>query len=205
MSRKVKIFLGIFIPLIVIGAAFGTIFLTVNWPVVWSKESPIIDFPLANSGIVECIWGYGDHEGEFHNGIDFICNTSVEIIAWCKLRVKMISTFKNEGNGFWQTNVKFQYNWKYEFEALFEPLAQNETFANIQRDAIPLRFGQIIEPGETIGTLLFFSNITLLHFGAKESGNDVCAFQFFNPTAKATFLDLWGAYGYGDSSWYAGN
>lgn len=170
-----------------------------------NSEPPVIDFPLADSTVIGSIWGYGDHNGEFHNGIDFICNTSVEVIAWCKLRVKMITTFKNEGNGFWQTNVRFQYNWKYEFEALFEPLTQNETCGNIQREAIPLKFGQIIEPGETIGTLLIFENSTLLHFGAKESGTDVCAFQFFTSSAKTTFLDLWDKYGYGDSSWYDDN
>jgi hypothetical protein len=202
MSRKTKkILLGIFIPILVLSTGIGITFLTINWPVVWSSDPPLIDLPLDSTN-VEMIWGYGNHSGEFHNGIDFICNSSVDIIAWCKLRVTYITTFKNEGNGFWQTNVKFQYNWKTEFEAIFEPMTDNETQSTLQRDAIPLKFGQYIEPGEKIGTLLKFGNITLLHFGAKESGSDVCAYKFFNPSAKATFHNLWDMFGYGDPSWY---
>jgi hypothetical protein len=202
MSRKVKILLGIFIPIVVIGAGLGITLLTINWPVYWHKEPPVIELPFANSNAISHIWGYGDHNGEFHGGIDFIINTSLDIIAWCKLRVKGINTFQNEYNGFWQTNVYFQFSWKYEFEALFESTALNETYAAIQREAIQVKFGQVIEPGETIGTLLFFGVNSVIHFGAKESGNDVCAYQFFSSSAKATFLDLWNCCGYGDSSWY---
>ena len=202
MSRKVKILLGIFIPIIIIGAGLGITLLTINWPVVWNSEPPVIEFPFANSNTIGGIWGYGEHGGEFHGGIDFIINTSAEIIAWCKLRVKGITIHHNEYNGFWQTNVYFQFSWKYEFEALFESTAENETFANLQREAISVKFGQVIEPGETIGTLLFFGVDSTIHFGVKESGNDVCAFQYFTPTAKATFLALWNNIGYGDGSWY---
>ena len=44
---------------------------------------------------------------------------------------------------------------------------------------------------------------TLLHFGAKEDGNTVCAFQFFDQEARIIFLDLWNNCGYGESSWYS--
>jgi hypothetical protein len=202
MSRKVKILLGIFIPIIVIGAGFGITFLTLKWPAVLTKAPPVIGFPLVDSNVIDGIWGFGDHNGEFHGGIDFIINTSVDIIAVCKLRVIMVSTFQNDANGRWQTNVNLQYNWKYEFEYLFESLAQNETYANQQRDAILVKFGQILEPGEIIGKLFFHESQALLHFGVKESKTDICAYQFFNPSAKTTFLDLWNICGYGDSSWY---
>jgi len=36
----------------------------------------------------------------------------------------------------------------------------------------------------------------------KESGKDVCAYQFYSTAAKATFQDLWSRCGFGDSSWY---
>ena len=121
MSRKVKILLGIFLPIIIISAGFGIIFLTANWPAVWNSDSPIIDFPLANSNAVGGIWGFGDHDGEFHGGIDFICNESVNIIACCKLRIKMVDTFLNDVNGFWQTSIRLQYSFglSYIFQVYF--------------------------------------------------------------------------------------
>ena len=202
MSRKVKILLGIFIPIIIISAGLGVTYLTINWPATLSKEPPITVFPVANTGVIGGIWGFGDHGGEFHCGLDFIINASVDIIAVCKMRVTMITKFQNEFNGCWQTNVHLRYNWKYSFEYLFESMAQNETYADIQREAILVKFGQILEAGETIGKLLNLGPEALLHFGVKENKNDVCGYQFFNPTAKSTFLALWNVCGYGDSSWY---
>ena len=203
-SRRKKILLGIFIPTMVICVGFGITFLTIYWPIVWNQEPPVIGFPLSDSDDVVRIWGFGNHDGEWHGGIDFICNSSVEIVAWCKLRVNHVVMFQNEVNGFWQTNVYFQYSWKYKFEALFESLTENETEAKIQREAIPVKFGQIFEPGETIGTLINFGMETVLHFGVKEYVEDVCAYQYFTSSAKTTFLDLWNANGYGDGSWYTG-
>ena len=98
--------------------------------------------------------------------------------------------------------MNFQYNWKYDFDVAFESWALNETYANLQRDVIPLKFGQIIERGEVLGQLLYHGSGTHIHFGMKESGKDVCAYQFYCPAAKATFLDLWDQYGYGDDSYY---
>ena len=202
MSRKVKILLGIFIPIIVIGAGVGGLFLTVNWPAVWSSTPPVMAIPIENTDVVDIIWGYGDHSGDFHNGIDYGCNTSVNVIAWCKLLVKGIRTWFNEKGGHWQTSVNFQYNWKYTFDVAFESWALNETYANLQRDVIPLKFGQIIEQGEVLGQLLYHGSGTHIHFGMKESGNNVCAYEFYSIAAKATFQDLWSRCGFGDSSWY---
>ncbi|MHA1367698.1 MAG: hypothetical protein ACTSP5_14985 [Candidatus Heimdallarchaeota archaeon] len=64
------------------------------------------------------------------------------------MRVKGIRTWFNEKGGHWQTSVNFQYNWKYTFDVAFESWALNETYANLQRDVIPLKFGQIIEQGK---------------------------------------------------------
>ncbi|MHA1125211.1 MAG: hypothetical protein ACTSO7_04380 [Candidatus Heimdallarchaeota archaeon] len=202
MSRKVKILLGIFIPIIVIGAAVGVYALVIFWPAVWTNAPPVLEIPIENTDVVDIIWGYGDHGGDFHNGIDYGCNASVNVIAWCKLRVKSIRTWFNDAGGHWQTNVGFQYNWKYSFEVCFESWALNETYANIQRAAIPLKFGQIIEQGEVLGQLLYHGSGTHIHFGMKESGKDVCAYQFYSTAAKAEFQYLWALYGYGDSSYY---
>lgn len=57
MSRKVKILLGIFIPIIVIGAGVGGLFLTMYWPAVWSSAPPVLDIPIENTDVVDIIWG----------------------------------------------------------------------------------------------------------------------------------------------------
>ncbi|MHA1367699.1 MAG: hypothetical protein ACTSP5_14990 [Candidatus Heimdallarchaeota archaeon] len=53
MSRKVKILLGIFIPVIVIGAGVGGLFLAVNWPAVWSSAPPVMAIPIENTDVVD--------------------------------------------------------------------------------------------------------------------------------------------------------
>ena len=76
MKKGMKIFLGIFIPVIIIGAGISGILLhdiIKDWRL--SKlDSPIVDFPVENVNTIHIIWGYGDQGGDFHNGIDFGCN-----------------------------------------------------------------------------------------------------------------------------------
>ena len=195
MSRKVKILLGVLIPIVVIAGGLGGFALWNYWPAVWSSAPPEMAFSIEDPDVIHILGGFRE---ETHNGIDYGCNTSVNVLAWCKLRVTGIRTWFNERGGHWQTNVHLQYNWKYNFEICFEPWALNETYGNIQADAIAVKVGQIINQGEIIGLLLYQGSGTHIHFGMKENGNSICPYQFLNTEAKELFDTLWAIYGDGD-------
>jgi len=204
MKKSSKILLGVFIPLIIIGAGFGGIKL---YEVIRDRryanlDPPSIDFPVENSEIIHIIWGYGDQGGDFHNGIDFGCNTSVNIVAWCDMVVTRVETWFNDKGGHWQTNVNLEYNKRFTFECAFEPWALNETYANLQRDAINVEVGQTVLRGEVLGMLLYQGSGTHIHFGMHDLGESVCAYHYYTNEAKAIFDPLWDKYGYGDDSWY---
>ena len=204
MEKRTKILLGIFIPIMIIGAGIGGLFLAsyIHDVRIQNLPAPIIDFPVENTDIIHIIWGYGDQGGDFHNGIDFGCNISVNIIAWCDLIVEDISTFYNDKGGHWQTNVGLKFNERFNFVCAFEPWALNETYANLQRDAINVVVGETISRGEVLGTLLYQGSGTHIHFGMYDGNDPVCAYHYYSETAKSIFDPLWDQYGWGDDSWY---
>jgi len=206
MARKKKILLAVLIPIIVISLGIGGLYLgaVIRKNRISNLTAPIIDFPVENSNVVKSIWGYGNQSGDHHNGIDFGCDTSVNIIAWCNLEVIDIETFYNEGGGHWQTNVGLKFNEKYSFVCAFEPWALNETYGYYQHDAIVVEVGQTISRGEVIGELLNYGEGTHIHFGMYDDTEnvDVCPYHYFSETAKSIFDPIWDANGWGDDFWY---
>ncbi len=199
MSRKKKTLLIVFSIIFLIIGGGGGFILYKMWPATWARGAPSIDFPVQNTDVIHILGGfgwvpYGDH---MHNGIDYGCNASVYIVAWCEMRVRGIKFWFNDGGGHWQTNVGLAYNWKYSFECVFESWALNETFGELQLAEIYVKVGQTVSRGEIIGKLLYHGEGTHIHFGMKESGNDVCPYLFLSPTAKTTFDSLWALYGFG--------
>jgi hypothetical protein len=199
MKRRGKILLGIFIPLIVIGAGAGGFALFMKWPADWSQEAPVLDFPVENPAVIHILGGYGDVPwGDWHNGIDFGCNVSVNILAPCDVRVIGISTWLYAHDpDRWQTSVRFTINWAYYLEIAFESWALNETYADIQREAVPLNVNQKITRGEVLGQLLYHGSGTHIHFMIKHNGKDVCPYNFFSTEAKLIFDTIWAICGVG--------
>jgi murein DD-endopeptidase MepM/ murein hydrolase activator NlpD len=198
MKRKQKIMLiaGITIFTIIIG--FGSVALFFLAPAHWNSDEVEILLPVAEDDLqyVYHINGWGIKlDSSFHNGIDFDVNTSVEIIAWCDLRITGIGTHYNDVNGCWQTNVLCAFNWKYRFDVAFENWGTNETAAQMQKDALNVKVGQKISQGESFGTLLAFIDVTHLHFGLEEKGESVCPFNFMTASAQSTFTTLYSLYG----------
>lgn len=198
MKRKQKIWSITGIILICIILGFGGFFLYKLAPAHWNSEQVEFILPIAEDDLqyVYQINGWGIKlGGGFHNGIDFDVNKSVEIIAWCDLRINSIHIFYNDVNGRWQTNVLCSYNWKYRFDVAFENWAFNETAAQLQKNALNVKPGQIISQGESFGTLLAFINVTHLHFGLEEKGESVCPFNFMTSDAQLRFATLYSLYG----------
>ncbi|NHK31148.1 MAG: M23 family metallopeptidase [Asgard group archaeon] len=199
MKRRGKIILGISLSLIILGGGFGGFVLWRLWPADFSRDPPILDFPVEDAGVIHIIGGYGYVPwGGWHNGIDFGCNTSVNILAPCNVRVIGISTWLYAHDpDRWQTSVRFTINWVYNLEICFESWALNETYANIQRDAINLKFGQIITRGNILGQLLYHGEGTHIHFMIRHNGNDVCPYNYFSTEAKNLFDSLFAICGVG--------
>lgn len=207
-SRKKKIFLGIFISVLIIGLGISGIFLyrIIRQHQLANLPTPVLDFPVANTDVIDIIWGYGDHEGNFHNGIDFGNNDTMTIIAWCELEVGDIQVWYNEIGGHWQVNLNLIFNARVRFGVNFESWALNETYANIQLDSLNINEGDIIQRGEVIGDLLVHGSGSHIHFGmydeSLEEEKSVCPYQYFSEAAKVTFHSIWDVNGYGDDFWY---
>ena len=98
--------------------------------------------------------------------------------------------------------VKMEYNERFVIEISFESWAQNETYANYQRDAINVTEGQMIQEGDIIGMLLYHGEGTHIDFSMRDQDEVICPYQYFSNEAKTIFDALWDKCGYGDDSWY---
>jgi hypothetical protein len=198
MQRKRKIVLIIILGIVVIVGGFGGYALYRLNPAHWTSDSVQISFPLADTQYINAIQGYGEMTwGDFHNGIDIGVNHSTELIAWCDMRIIALKTWYNEKGGHWQTNIAGAYSWKYKFDVAVESWALNETYGNLQREALIIKVGQTVERGESLGFLLWHGSGTHIHFGLKESGDNVCPYQFMIPSAKSTIDYFFALYGSG--------
>jgi len=197
-KRKNGLILGVSIFVIVAG--IGGFMLWKFIPAHWSTDRMQIIFPIADIQYIDKIQGWGATPwNDFHNGIDFGSNQSVELIAWCDIRISGLKTWFNDGGGHWQTNIAGNYNWKYRFDVAIESWALNETYANLQRAALTIKVGQIVEQGESLGMLLYHGSGTHIHFGLKENGKDVCPYQFMTPYAQSLTDQIWTMFGPGGS------
>ena len=202
MKKRSKILLGIFIPIIILSSVVGGLYLNqiITKNRILKLDPPLIDFPVANTSVIDVIWGYGYHNDIFHGGIDFVVNDSTDIIASCMLEIAKIEMWLN--GDLWQTTLSMKYNDRFYFLIQFESAAQNETYGIFQRDAIIVEEGDLIERGEILGELLCHGPGAHIDFGLKDQDEDSCTYQYFSETAKTTFDLLWSLYGYGDDSWY---
>jgi murein DD-endopeptidase MepM/ murein hydrolase activator NlpD len=198
MDRKRKTRLIVGLSIIVIVGGFGGFVLYKFIPAHWNTNRVVIGFPFADTQYIDAVQGYGEMTwGDFHNGIDIGVNHSTELIAWCDLRITGLKTWFNEGGGHWQTNIGASYNWKYRFDVAVESWALNETYGNLQRDALTIKVGQIVKQGDSLGFLLSFGCCAHIHFGIKESGTNVCPYQFMTPYAQSLVDHFFALYGSG--------
>lgn len=187
MKRKTKVFLITFSVLIVLlGAGGGYIFWRLA-PAKWTNQTIEIGLSFETIDTIDWIEAFGDLGYQNHIGIDFGVNATTNIITCCDLRVTFIDTRLNEYNGLWQTNIGLKYSWKYSVEYIFESFAQNETFGNLQREAISVKVGQVLTKGALIGQLLYHSQDSLLHISVIENNEYMCPYLYFDSTSKATF------------------
>ncbi len=210
-TRKKKILLGIFVPLVVFGLGVSGIYIgsIVKRQLLAKLSGPVLDFPVVNPGVIDVIWGYGDHGGDFHNGIDFGNNDTMTVVAWCDLEVGEIDVWYNELGGHWQVNLDLIFNARYRFGVGFESGAQNETYANIQKDGLNITKGDILQKGEIIGNLFVHGPGSHIHFGMydesiQDKERTVCAYSFSQKPRKPLFMHFGTIVDLEMTEWYNG-
>ncbi len=151
-------------------------------------EDPVLILPLYDFTNNTYIYGYGQVRPDtFHNGIDFGVNAPTVIVAPHNAYVDDIKFWYNDKGGHWQTNIRLWLNYQWELEIVFESWAENETYGQLQRDAIPFNTGQYIEANQSLGTLLYHGPGTHIHFSVSSGDTRFCPFTYFSPTAQASF------------------
>lgn len=203
MERKWKIVIIVFTTIIVIiGSIIGIIALLnlPNGDIPPSndpEEAPILSFLVGNTDVLikldAFIWD--NVSGFVHNGIDFSINDTATIIASCNMTCNNKNLFYNSLGDHWQVGTSFTINEDYELLIAFESFAENETFGNIQLDAILVEIGQEVTQGELIGNLLYHRAGAHIHFMLSKNNEPVCPYLYFSAEAKTIFDDLWGQIG----------
>ncbi|MGC9781530.1 MAG: hypothetical protein HZR80_19990 [Candidatus Heimdallarchaeota archaeon] len=197
MERKWKITLGIFTSIIVlIGSTVGIIklvdFLQNSNPSVINNEPPVLEFPVENIEVLITLDAFIWNEtAQIHNGIDFGINDTATIIAPCNMTVNDKNLFYNEIGDHWQAGLSFDINDDYELFIAFESFAENETFGNLQLDAMIVEIGQVVTQGELLGHLLFHRMGAHIHFMLHKNYKPVCPYLYFSSEAKTIFDTLW--------------
>ncbi len=200
MERKWKIVLSIFISIVVIFGGFIGIAKLLNY-LKYHKppeneleaDPPILEFIFDNTSIIFRICGYGYIlSSDFHNGIDFMINVSAaNIIAPCNMTVTEKVLVYLEDADHWAVRTTYSINKDYMLLVGFESFARNETYGNLQLDAILVEVNQTIIQGQLLGQLLMHEPSAHIHFGLYKIYDTVCPYQYFSPEAKAIFDYLW--------------
>ncbi|MBK5112670.1 MAG: hypothetical protein KGD59_06375 [Candidatus Heimdallarchaeota archaeon] len=201
MQRKWKIILGITISLIIVigGFAGGLLlnnYLRNNGSSGSNNDPPIFAFPVENTEVLSMLYGFIWNEThEIHNGIDFMINATANILAPCNMTVNDKSLFYNEIGDHWQTGYSFDINDDFELFIAFESFAENETFGNLQLDALLVDIGDEVVQGQLLGPLFLHRGGAHIHFMLHKNNEPVCPYLYFSYDAKTTFDTLWSQLG----------
>ena len=200
MERKWKITLGIFISLIVVVGGFAGGIEIYNYVLernsVYNDDPPILVFPVENIETLEMLYAYNMSDLETgHNGIDFIINSTANIIASCNMTVNDKVSGYNEDGGFYYAGVSFDINDAFELLIGFENFNESATAGEQQLNALVVEVGQVVTQGELIGQLLYLSPGTHIHYSLQKNGQAVCPYLYFSVEAKGIFDNLWSQIG----------
>jgi len=186
---KKKVLLAVII--IGIISVFGIIavkFILFRYPdTLPAGEDPELILPLISFANNSFIGGYGTVPWGTHNGIDFGVNGSTVIVAPHNAYIDDIKFWYNDGGGHWQTNVRLWLNSQWKLEVVFESWALNESYGQVQRDAIIVNTGQYVIANQTLGTLLYHGEGAHIHFQVSFGDAERCPYIYFSPSAQATF------------------
>jgi len=196
MKKGVKIFLFVCLGLIILSGIL--IPLT---PYMFHFEpaygAPSLEFPMAEPLNITKLAAYHTpnwgEPGKFHNGIDLEISGPTQIISPCYGWVQRIwyniNPYAGEGEVA-MIHVSIMINLAWSVKLVFEPWANSTEFRERQLDAIIVKVGTYVKPGDFIGTLLYNYEYPHLHYMIMRLGKDVCPYDYSSPTAKSIFEDI---------------
>jgi len=195
MQRKWKIVLVVSLSIVVLLGGFLGIAKLLNYlkhhrppEIEPEADPPILEFLFENISQLSRICGYGYIGSNFHNGIDFMINSSASnILAPCNMTMWEKVLVYMSGVDHWAVRTSYTINKDYWMIIGFESFARNETFGNIQLDAILFDVNDTITQGQLIGPLFLHDGSAHIHFGLYKGSDTVCPYQYFSPGAKAIF------------------
>jgi len=186
MNKKRKLLLAIPIIAILFGVGY-----TMVLGIAPNFNSPNLEFPISETDRIERLsafytpdWG---EPGVFHNGIDLVISDDVTIVS----PVAGTVTGRSEQINPYAGNVLFEImiavNWASSVKLVLEPGFLDETNNSLQSSMIEAVFGQRVEVGDKLATLLFSDNYAHLHYMLSYFGSEVCAYNYSSPTARSNF------------------
>jgi len=155
--------------------------------------------PYANAGDVSAVTqGFSTTTncpwGRTHGGIDIApTNDLMPFQAVADGKVFGIDKFLNEGNGYWQVNVRIRYNSAFNVEYAFEPMSPLEEHGDLQLALIKefIHMGKEVIRGEIIGKLLSSQgNGAHVHFALRNYDESICPEPYFTSDAQQSILNL---------------
>ena len=165
-------------------------------------QDPQLILPLYDYSHLNIIQGYGQVSPDrFHPGFDFGVNDTTIIVASYDAYVTDISLWYNERGGHWQVNMDLKMNSQCRIRIAFESWALNETYGQLQLEAINVTVGQRVSANQSLGMILCHGSGAHIHFGLYYNDDYVCPYSYFTAEAKTVFEVLYSVCGNPPDDW----
>jgi len=189
MNKKRKALLAL--PIIVVVVVVGY---TLVLGIAPGFDDPTLEFPISETDRIVRLSAYHTPDwgepGVFHSGIDLVISENVTIVSPVTGTVVGVSEHINPYAGNMLFEISIAVNWAWTVQLVIEPGFLDETNNSLQSSMIDAEFGQRVEPGDALATLLFSENYPHLHYMLGGFGSDVCAYNYSSPAAKSTFESI---------------
>jgi len=189
MNKKRKALLALPIIFILVGVGF-----TLVLGIAPGFNEPTLEFPISQTERVVRLsafhtpdWG---EPGVFHNGIDLVISDNVTIVSPVAGTVMSLSEHINPYAGNVLFEIGIAVNWAWSVSLVIEPGFLDDTNNSLQSTMIDAEFGQRVEPGDALATLLFSENYPHLHYMMSGFGSTVCAYNYSSSAAQSTFESI---------------
>jgi hypothetical protein len=200
-----KKFTIVVIILIILGSAFGAVYIYFSWDklafnpedrydstvldymeVIYDNRSDIYAFNEGYSESDDCPWGFE------HNGIDYFFLNNSKVIAATPGQVVNVEWRDNgeeyENRFFIRIDIRFSKSIVIGYN--FEPWTQNPADKDKQLDMFKVQEGDWVELGQEIARFLYIAEGAHIHFDVMENNGRSCPQQYFSTSGYNEIIEL---------------
>lgn len=158
--------------------------------------TPSFEFPMENISTVVGMSAYNTPDwgepGIFHNGLDLEISAPTPLVSPCFGVIERIWYNINPytGGEVAMIHVSIRVNYVWSVKLVFEPWANTTEIREQQLEAIVVKKGDRVQPGDLIGTLLYNYEYPHLHYMIMKNSKDVCPYAYSSLTAQAMFEEI---------------